>query len=69
MLPIFFIIISANLASTVFYASFAHKMDDVSEYLKAVSEAFAIIAEAVSTRAPEKYLKGPVCHSGFARLN
>lgn len=56
------------LASTVFYASFAHKDEHIHDYLKAVDEAFAFISLAVAEGLPEKYLKGPVCHSGFKRL-
>lgn len=56
------------LASTAFYASYAHKENHVNDYLKAVDEAFSFIAQAVKTGNPEKHLKGPVCHSGFKRL-
>jgi len=41
----------------------------VEEYLKAVDAAFAFVAGAVASGKPEKYLKGPVCHAGFKRLN
>jgi glutamate-1-semialdehyde 2,1-aminomutase len=56
------------LASTAFYASYAHKSEHVSGYLDSVDNAFAFIAQAVNAGNPEKYLKGPVCHSGFKRL-
>ena len=56
------------LASTAFYASYAHKEEHVNDYLKAVEETFSFIAEAVKKENPEKHLKGPVCHSGFRRL-
>lgn len=56
------------LASTAFYASYAHKEDHVNDYLKAVDEAFAFITRVVNSGNPEKHLKGPVCHSGFKRL-
>lgn len=56
------------LASTAFYASYAHKENHVNEYLKAVEEAFSFISRAVKSGNPEKHLKGPVCHSGFKRL-
>jgi glutamate-1-semialdehyde 2,1-aminomutase len=56
------------LASTAFYASYAHKDIHVNGYLKAVDEAFSFISEAVKSGSPEKHLKGPVCHSGFKRL-
>jgi glutamate-1-semialdehyde aminotransferase len=57
------------LASTMFYSSFAHKEEHVRGYLNAVDETFAILAGAVKDGNPEKLLKGPVCHSGFKRLN
>jgi glutamate-1-semialdehyde 2,1-aminomutase len=56
------------LASTAFYASYAHKENHVSDYLRAAGECFSFIAQAVASGNPEKHLKGPVCHSGFKRL-
>ncbi len=56
------------LASTAFYASYAHKDAHVKDYLHAAAESFDIISKALKTGRPEKYLKGPVCHSGFTRL-
>ncbi len=57
------------LASTIFYPSFAHKDRDVQAYLAAADEAFGVIAKAVGENDPGRYLKGPVCHSGFKRLS
>ncbi len=56
------------LATTIFYASFAHKQSHIGAYLDAVDESFNFIAKAVQGGNPEKYLKGPVCHAGFQRL-
>lgn len=56
------------LATTAFYASFAHKDEQVEKYLKAVDEAFNFISKANKKGNPEKYLKGPICHAGFRRL-
>ena len=56
------------LATTAFYASYAHKSQHVELYLKACDKTFAMIREAVDIGKPEKLLKGPVCHSGFKRL-
>ncbi|MFA5849832.1 MAG: aminotransferase class III-fold pyridoxal phosphate-dependent enzyme [Bacteroidales bacterium] len=56
------------LASTAFYASYAHKDEHVALYDKAVDEAFNFISKAVSDNNAEQFLKGPVCHSGFQRL-
>ncbi|HBA82757.1 MAG TPA: aminotransferase class III [Verrucomicrobia bacterium] len=57
------------LATTSFYAMYAHTQDQVSAYSEAVSEAFAVIAPALKGGRVSSLLKGPVCHSGFARLN
>lgn len=56
------------LASTGYYASYAHKQEHVDAYLRATDEAFVFIAKAVEEGDSEKYLNGPVCHSGFKRL-
>jgi glutamate-1-semialdehyde aminotransferase len=56
------------LATTAFYASYAHKQKHIDKYLAAVDEVFGFISEVVEEGYPEKYLKGPVCHAGFRRL-
>jgi glutamate-1-semialdehyde aminotransferase len=57
------------LATTAYYASYAHKENHVKKYLEASGRAFEKIAADLKTGQPEKSLKGPVCHSGFKRLN
>ncbi len=54
------------LASTAFYVSFAHTQKIADAYLNACEAVFRTIAQADD---PEKMLEGPVCHSGFQRLN
>ncbi|MGD1003085.1 MAG: aminotransferase class III-fold pyridoxal phosphate-dependent enzyme [Minisyncoccia bacterium] len=56
------------LATTAYYASYAHKSEHVKAYLDACDKTFAFIADALKKGDPEKLLKGPVCHSGFKRL-
>jgi len=56
------------LATTAFYASYAHTDEHVAAYLSAVERTFAKIAGAVASGDPEKHLDGPVCHGGFQRL-
>jgi glutamate-1-semialdehyde aminotransferase len=56
------------LASTDCYTSYAHKSEHIKLYLEACDKTFATISEALKQGNPEKYLKGPVCHSGFKRL-
>lgn len=54
------------LATTAYYATFAHSTQKVSGYLKAVDEVFGKMKAALND--PESLLEGPVCHSGFQRL-
>ncbi len=61
-------LIQGVLATTAFYASYAHKSKDIEAYLAACEEAFAVISKAVKSGKPEKYLKYSFCHSGFKRL-
>jgi len=56
------------LATTAFYASFAHKKEHIAKYVTAVDEAFRSISKSIRKGGPQKRLKGPVCHSGFKRL-
>lgn len=56
------------LATTSFYASFAHKDKYINKYLSATDKVFKFIAKALKEGKVEKCLKGPVCHGGFRRL-
>jgi len=56
------------LATTAFYASYAHKDEYIEKYERAINEVFGIISGIVKEGNPEKYLKTEVCHSGFKRL-
>lgn len=56
------------LATTALYASYGHKDAHVKKYLNSVDDSFNFISKSISRGCPEKYLKGPVCHSGFRRL-
>ena len=58
------------LASTNFYACTEHKNKDLDLYFNALDEVFKLIdkCEKGEIKA-ETLLKGPVCHSGFQRLN
>ena len=58
------------LASTAFYASLAHTEEIVEGYLTACGEVFQKIAGILKNgERISGYLHGPVCHSGFQRLN
>jgi glutamate-1-semialdehyde 2,1-aminomutase len=56
------------LASTRFYAMYAHNKQHVDDYLHAVDESFAEISEAKEAGNIEKCLKGLPATSGFKRL-
>ena len=58
------------LASLNFYPSIAHKSDMIDKYLNDLNDIFKIISEFENKGGnPNILLKGPVCHSGFSRLN
>lgn len=57
------------LATNSYYSSYAHKQEHLDKYLNAVDEVFAFITRVLKEGHPEKYLEGPVCHSGFKRLS
>jgi hypothetical protein len=56
------------LASTAFYASYAHKGRHLRDYLEAVDESFGIIADAHRAGKVKSLLQGPAAHGGFKRL-
>jgi len=56
------------LASTIFYATYAHQDRHVELYLSAVDEAFATIAHLTKTGSLEKKMKGAPATQGFTRL-
>lgn len=56
------------LASNLFYAMYAHKMEHVDKYLCAVDEAFSKIADAKRKKTLELLLKGDPAVTGFGRL-
>jgi glutamate-1-semialdehyde 2,1-aminomutase len=57
------------LASPQLYASYGHQPGHVERYRSAVEEAFDVIAAASRAGRVEAYLRGPVRHSGFQRVN
>ena len=57
------------LATNMFFASCAHTDAHIKKYLRAVDEAFATLAQAITTNTIYKKLRGPIAHTGFARLN
>lgn len=57
------------LASTLFYAMYAHREEHVQAYLKEADGAFSVIAEASKKRTVENLLEGKPTSTGFGRLN
>ena len=57
------------LAATGVYACTEHSREIVDGYLDALDGVFGVIAECEAGRDVMSLLRGPVCHSGFKRLN
>ena len=58
------------LASTSFYPCTAHKQDDIDLYFNALEEVYKLIHKCeIGDINAVDLLSGPVCHSGFNRLN
>lgn len=57
------------LAGNSVYTCTAHTQDVIDGYSCALDEVFALIAQCQEGRDINSLLKGPVCHSGFKRLN
>ena len=58
------------LASTNFYASISHNEDNLMLYFEALDDVYKLISDCEKgNKKIEDLLKGPVCHSGFKRLN
>lgn len=57
------------LAATNVYVCTEHADNIVSEYLENLNLVFGLIKECEEGRSIHSLLKGPVCHSGFKRLN
>jgi glutamate-1-semialdehyde 2,1-aminomutase len=57
------------LAATSVYVCTEHTPDIVDRYFEELEPLFRLIKECEDGRDVASLLKGPVCHSGFARLN
>ena len=57
------------LAGTSCYTSLAHIKDVVDPYLDHLDAVFELIAYCEAGQCVDELLEGPVCHSGFRRLN
>ena len=57
------------LAANSVYVCIAHTREIIDEYFKQLDPIFAIISECESGRNIYELIEGPICHSGFKRLN
>ena len=57
------------LAANSIYVCTHHTQEIINEYLDKLDSIFVTIAECESGRSIDELLDGPVCHSGFKRLN
>ena len=57
------------LATNSFYCSYSHTESQVQRYLEAADEVFATIGKSIAAGNSGSLLKGPVCQTGFKRLN
>jgi glutamate-1-semialdehyde 2,1-aminomutase len=57
------------LAATSVYVCTEHKQPVIDKYFDALDPIFALIKECEQGRSIDDLLEGPVCHSGFKRLN
>ena len=57
------------LATKAFNTTFAHQDAVIEEYLQTAEDAFGVIAQALEAGTVREMLKGPIQHTGFARLN
>jgi glutamate-1-semialdehyde 2,1-aminomutase len=57
------------LAGNSVYVSTEHTSEVISGYFSALDPIFALIKECEEGRDVLQLLKGPICHSGFRRLN
>lgn len=57
------------LSSTALYSSLAHTEDLIEKYFTSVDSTFEEISKHIANGTVKQALKGPVCHSGFRRLN
>ena len=57
------------LATNLFFASTAHSQEIIDNYFEKIEPIFFTIKECEAGRDIASLLDGPICHSGFKRLN
>ena len=62
-------LLKGYLASNSFYASIQHTDEIINRYFDCLEPIFKTISECENGRDIDILLKGPICHTGFERLN
>ena len=57
------------LATNSIYVCIEHKKNMIDEYFENLDPIFKQIGECMNGKSIDKLLEGPICHSGFNRLN
>ena len=58
------------LASNLMYVSISHTAEVLDKYFMELEQVFKKIRKIIKEeRDIEQFLEGPICHSGFKRLN
>ena len=57
------------LASNIVFTCIEHSDDIIDKYFEELDPIFSLINECEQGRDINSLLKGPICHSGFKRLN
>ena len=57
------------LAVNTVFVCIEHKPDFIDTYFDKLDPIFSLIAECENGKTVDEFLEGPVCHSGFMRLN
>ena len=60
---------SGYLAGNSVYVCIDHSKNIVDKYMNTLDESFGMVSKIINGEAPKQFLDGPICHSGFRRLN
>ena len=57
------------LCGNTIYSSISHESENIDNYFYHLDKLFEKISDFEDGEDVQKYLEGPICHSGFNRLN
>ena len=57
------------LSTLALYVTLSHNKDNIDKYLNTIEEFIIKYKIDIENNDVEKYLKGPIVHGGFQRLN